>query len=326
MLYFRFPEGEKFYTTDDDASEVNVNFVSFDRKKEIDFKGNLIEISAEEIAEEDYVPKSKKERIELYKDTEDTYSRKVLQAIDYIKANQLKKLVISRGKILMYTDISHDKKLALGKSFMQFCDNYPTAFCYLFEKDGQCWMGGFSEVLGKYNKKTNAFETMSLAATLPLDEAWTDKEIEEQKPVTDYVHSVLKRFAVDISVSKVQDHISGNIKHLRTDFKATVYPQDLENLIKELHPTPAVCGFPKDVCMQGIKIIEFNSREFYSGFIKVETEEEIYYFVNLRCAEFFKSYAILYVGGGITEKSDPKKEWTETELKSLAIQNNLVFD
>lgn len=326
MLYFRFPDSETFFTTNDDSSAVNISFISFDRKKELDFKGNLIPISSEQIAQEEYIPKSKKERIELYKDTEDSYSRKVQQAIDYITTNHLRKLVISRGKILMYTDISHDKKLSLGKSFLHFSKNYPNAFCYLFEKDGQCWMGGFSEVLGKYNKKTNAFETMSLAGTMPVDEAWTEKEIEEQKPVTEYVQSVLKRFAVDISISKVQDHISGNIKHLRTDFKATVYPQDLENLIKELHPTPAVCGFPKDVCMQGIKIIEFNSREFYSGFIKVETEEEIYYFVNLRCAEFFKSYAILYVGGGITEKSDPQKEWTETELKSLAIQHNLVFE
>lgn len=326
MLYFRLPNNEKYYTTDQNSANTCINFVSFDSKKELGFKGNIVEVSTEVIANENFLPKSKKERIELYKDTAESYSKKVEQAIDFIKNKNLRKLVISRGKILMYSDLSIDKKLALGKSFLKFSENYHNAFCYLFEKDGHCWMGGFSEVLGKYNKNTNAFETMSLAATLPINEEWTDKEIEEQKPVTDYIHSILKRFAVDISVSKVKDHYSGNIKHLRTDFNATVYPQDLENLIKELHPTPAVCGFPKDICMQGIKIIEFNNREFYAGYIRVETEDEIQFFVNLRCAEFFKSYALLHVGGGITEKSDAKKEWIETELKSMAVQNNLIFE
>lgn len=325
MLYFRLPFSDDFYTTDDVNTKALVSFVSFDKKQKIDFKGQLKKIEIADILAKDFTPKSKSEFVELHKETEDSYTNKIHQAIDFIEQHQLKKIVISRRKLSLYSNISTEKKLSLSHSFIKFCEAYPNAFCYLFEKDNVCWMGGFSEVLGKYNKLTNTFETMSLAGTQPVEEAWTDKELEEQKPVTDYIQSILKRFAVDIHVSKVQDHISGNIKHLRTDFTAKVYPQDVENLIKELHPTPAVCGFPKGICQQGIKIIEFVNRDFYAGYTKVETEEEIQYYVNLRCAQFFKNYAILYAGGGITPKSDPKKEWQETELKSMAIQNNLVF-
>lgn len=325
MLYFRLPFSDDYYTTDDANAEALVSFVSFDKKQIIDFKGQLKKLEISDILANDFMPKSKSDFVDLYKETEDSYSKKINQAMDFIEENQLKKIVISKRKLLLYSNISTEKKLSLSHSFLQFCESYPNAFCYLFEKDGQCWMGGFSEVLGKYNKATHTFETMSLAGTLPVDEDWTDKELEEQKPVTEYIQSILKRYATDIQVSKVQDHISGNIKHLKTDFTAKVYPQDVENLIKELHPTPAVCGFPKDICQQGIKKIEFLNREFYAGYIKVETEEEINYFVNLRCAEFFKNYAVLYVGGGITPKSDPQKEWQETELKAMAIQNNLVF-
>ncbi|MES2627919.1 MAG: chorismate-binding protein [Bacteroidota bacterium] len=38
--------------------------------------------------------------------------------------------------------------------------------------------------------------------------------------------------------------------------------------------------------------------------------------MNLRCMELTSTGADLFVGGGITAKSDPEKEWTETELKS----------
>ena len=181
-------------------------------------------------------------------------------------------------------------------------------------------------VKGKFDKRNNSFETMSLAGTLPLDENWTDKEIEEQKAVTEYIQSILRKFSSNLKVSSTKDLLSGNIKHLKTDFSAEISPESLDKIISELHPTPAVCGFPKDLCAQGIKSIEHFNRELYAGYIKVETDDFIYYFVNLRCASFFKNYAFLFVGGGITLKSDAQKEWQETELKSLAVQNNLVFE
>jgi isochorismate synthase len=49
---------------------------------------------------------------------------------------------------------------------------------------------GLSEVLGKFNKATHEFETMALAGTLPVSEDWSEKEIEEQKPVTTYIQNI----------------------------------------------------------------------------------------------------------------------------------------
>ena len=325
MLVFKLPDSDKFFCTDNSACVSLVSFVSFDSKTVLDFKGNLCEISKEEILNLNVSPKSKSPLLEIAKETPESYAHKISQAKDFIEKNELKKLVLSRRKLLMYLDIDSEKKLSLAKSFLKFSESYPSAFCYLFEKNGEIWMGGFSEVLGKFDKKTNIFETMSVAGTLPLEENWSDKEIEEQKAVTDYIHSILRKFSSNLKVSSTKDLISGNIKHLKTDFSAEINSESLEKIISELHPTPAVCGFPKELCAQGIKSIEHFNRELYAGYIKVETEDFIYYFVNLRCASFFKNYAILFAGGGITLKSDAQKEWTETELKSLAIQNNLVF-
>jgi len=325
MLVFRLPDSEVFHTLEN-SSEKQVSFVSFDSKTILDFKGSITEISKQDIENQNISPKNKSSLIEIGKETQDSYAIKINQAKDFIEKNELKKLVLSRRKLLMYLDIDSEKKLSLTKSFLKFCNSYPSAFCYLFEKNNEIWMGGFSEVLGKFDKKTNSFKTMSLAGTLPLDESWTDKEIEEQKAVTDYIQSILRKFSSNLKVSTTKDLISGNIKHLKTDFSAEISPESLDKIISELHPTPAVCGFPKELCAQGIKSIEHFNREFYAGYIKVETIDFIYYFVNLRCASFFKNYAFLFVGGGITMKSDAQKEWEETELKSLAIQNNLVFE
>lgn len=325
MLLFRLPDSQTFYTLES-SQDIPVSFVSFDTKTVLDFKGTIKPVSRQDISGQSLAPKSKSQLIEIAKETEDSYALKIAQAKDFIEKNELRKLVLSRRKLLMYLDADSQKKLSLTKSFLKFCDSYPTAFCYLFEKNGEIWMGGFSEVLGKFDKKSHVFETMSVAGTLPLDENWTDKEVEEQKAVTDYIHSVIRKFSSNVKISSTKDLISGNIKHLKTDFLAEISPESLDKIIAELHPTPAVCGFPKELCAQGIKSIEHFNREFYAGYIRIETEDHIYYFVNLRCASFFKNYAFLFVGGGITLKSDPKKEWEETELKSLAIQQHLVFE
>lgn len=325
MLVFRLPDSEVFHTVDN-ASEQKVSFVSFDCKTVLDFKGSLKDVTRHEIEGQNVSPKNKSPLIEIGKENQESYALKIAQAKDFIEKNKLKKLVLSRRKLLMYLDIDAQRKLSLTKSFLKFCDSYPTAFCYLFEKNNEIWMGGFSEILGKFDKNTNTFQTMSVAGTLPLDETWTDKEIEEQKAVTDYIHSILRKFSSNLKISSTKDLISGNLKHLKTDFSAEISAESLDKIISELHPTPAVCGFPKELCAQGIKSIEHFNREFYAGYIKVETDDFVHYFVNLRCASFFKNYAFLFVGGGITLKSNAEKEWEETELKSMAIQNNLVFE
>jgi len=181
----------------------------------------------------------------------------------------------------------------LKKSFSNLCKNYPNAFKYFFFDGKECWIGAFSEVLGKFNKTTQEFETMSLAGTIAVNENWSHKEIEEQKPVSDYIRSILENYDTQntLKESETYDHISGNIKHLKTDFRLKINPDQLDSIISE-----------------------------------IENNTHISYFVNLRCAKLYKNAVHLFVGGGITSESSPEKEWIETELKSEAVLKNLSFD
>lgn len=320
MIYFKFPFDENLYSTDENSNENNINFYSFDGLRQIDFNGKIIEIHQEKFdlttISNDLLAEDSNHFIA---ETKDEYLHHLEKVIDVIKENQLPKLVYSRRKI--FADFN---QIDLKESFKKLCHSYPNAFRYIFIDGETSWMGAFSEVLGKFNKKTHTFETMSLAGTLPVSENWTEKEIEEQKPVSSYIRNILKKYSETLEESETYDHISGNIKHLRTDFKTKILPEDLDTIIQELHPTPAVCGIPKDFCKENILKLEKFPRELYAGYIKIETEESIQYFVNLRCSKLYKNAIHLFVGGGITAQSIPEKEWIETELKSEAVLKNLV--
>ncbi|GAB0157335.1 chorismate-binding protein [Chryseobacterium sp. Alg-005] len=321
MIYFKFPFNETLYSIDETSAYNHIKFNSFDGLKQIVFDGNIIEIKPEQFELQNITSAVlTKDNNNFTAETQTEYLQKLEQVIQVIKKNKLPKLVYSRRKI--FKDF---QSIDLKESFKNLCNSYPNAFRYLFINEQESWMGAFSEVLGKFNKTTHEFETMSLAGTLPASENWSEKEIEEQKPVSTYILNILENYTKAIEASETYDHISGNIKHLRTDFKAKIQPEQLDQIITELHPTPAVCGIPKEFCKENIQKLEKYPRELYAGYIRIETEETIQYFVNLRCARLYQDSVHAFVGGGITAQSNPEKEWTETELKSEAILKNLVI-
>ena len=319
---FRLPFNEKFILIHHHEAAKNVaSFFPFTNGKTIHLKAENLEVCTSEELKSSFfeVENFPEINAELNIPLHEEYLQKLEKAIEIIKQNNLPKLVISRPIAKEISSIN------LEETYQLLCKKYPNTLCYLLISDEEIWIGATPEILGKFNKKTHEFFTMSLAGTLPVDEEWSEKEIEEQKPVTHYISEILKKYVTlsEVEESETYNHISGNIKHLRTDFTAKIEDNRLEELIEELHPTPAVCGIPKEFCKEKIIEIEQYNREFYAGYIKIETDEEIYYFVNLRCAKIYKNQVIAFAGGGITALSSPEKEWRETELKSQAILHHL---
>ena len=319
---FRLPFDEKFILIHHHEAARNVaSFFPFTKGKAIHLQAENLEVCTSEELKSSFfeVENFPEMNAELNIPQHEEYLQKLEKAIEIIKQNNLPKLVISRPIAKEISSIN------LEETYQLLCKKYPNTLCYLLISGEEIWIGATPEILGKFNKKTHEFFTMSLAGTLPVDEEWSEKEIEEQKPVTHYISEILKKYVTlsEVEESETYNHISGNIKHLRTDFTAKIEDNRLEKLIEELHPTPAVCGIPKGFCKEKIIKIEQYNREFYAGYIKIETDEEIYYFVNLRCAKIYKNQVIAFAGGGITALSSPEKEWRETELKSQAILHHL---
>ena len=165
--------------------------------------------------------------------------------------------------------------------------------------------------------------TQARPAERPLTEvAWSQKEVEEQALVSDYVRDFFQRAGV-ANVEETGPHTvaAGNIVHLQTAFRVAL-PHDqrmtlANRVLHELHPTSAVCGMPKDKALAFILRNERYDRSFYSGFLgPVYLDGQSHLYVNLRCMQIGERVAALYVGGGVTADSDPDAEWRETELKA----------
>lgn len=257
----------------------------------------------------------------------------VKKGIAYIKEGRVKKIVISRKQTIPH---SYEHPVAL---FRRLLNAYPTAFayCWYHPKVG-LWLGATPETLLSINNRK--LHTMALAGTQPfkntLDVSWGAKEIQEQQFVTDAIVEKLNPILSDLEVTEPQTHRAGSLLHLKTDitapFKST--ETSLKTIIEALHPTPAVCGLPRGEAKDFIIKSEGYERSFYTGFLgelnlqisrkrssnrrNVENlaygsiQKESHLFVNLRCMEIDAQGAQIYVGGGITEHSDPEAEWQET--------------
>ena len=210
---------------------------------------------------------------------------------------------------------------------------YPSAFVYCFyhPKIGN-WIGATPEQLLKVTE--NNFETISLAGTQKdtgsSEILWGEKEKEEQQFVTDYLVSRLKNVAKAVQFTKPYSIKAGSIWHIKTDVSCVLNSDSsLKKVIQLLHPTPAVCGLPKEIAKDFILENEPYDRSFYTGFLGElncsPTKESISsdLFVNLRCMQIKDSQAHLYIGCGITKDSDPEKEWEESVNKSMTMKKVL---
>jgi isochorismate synthase len=115
---------------------------------------------------------------------------------------------------------------------------------------------------------------------------------------------------------------AGNAIHLSTKFSfdESSIQNRLADFIERLHPTPAVCGLTKEKALELILKTEKHNREYYSGFCgPINMKEKTDLFVNLRCMKILKDKLVLFIGGGLTAKSEIEKEWEETKLKSRTL-------
>ena len=266
-------------------------------------------------------------------DSEDVQSKEhfemlVQKGIDAIAKGDFKKVVLSREEIV---DLSSFDLVSIFEKLIQ---SYPTAFCYCwFHPKIGLWMGATPERLLKANNKK--FYTMALAGTQKLqgtaEVVWEKKEMEEQQFVTDFILDNLKDLSSEVAVSSPYTLQAGTLAHIKTDIEGIINENSsLKQVVSVLHPTPAVCGLPKETAKDFILENEGYDREYYTGFLgelnkegfnKEELKSDLY--VNLRCMQIKDNQAHLYVGCGITKDSIPEKEWRESVNKSVTMKKIL---
>lgn len=247
--------------------------------------------------------------------SESAYLMNCTALVDEMKEKHIDKVVFSRIK---QRNWSHDE---FKKVFFELLAAYPNNLNYAFySHELGFWMGSTPEILVKSQGKN--YTSMALAGTLASadsDDLWTQKERDEQQYVSDYLSELIKKYGQIEKQSERYVHVVGPVKHLRSDFEFSMANDHLWQFIRDFHPTPAVCGVPKNEARQLYQKYENHHRELYTGIIGWAEPGKMHLFVNLRCMQICQNTAALYVGGGLAQDSDPVKEWLETERKSEAL-------
>jgi isochorismate synthase len=253
----------------------------------------------------------------------------VEKAIVGIREGAMEKVVLSG-----FEDKVLPEGFSIGNCFETMCARYPNGFCTITRiRGGAVWLGASPELL--VSDDGQEFHTAALAGTKPLGDlalseiAWTQKEIEEQAMVSRYIIDCFKK----IRLREFHEHGPKTVKaaslaHLKTEFWVDMaevdFPDLAERMLELLHPTSAVCGMPLAPALAFIREHEGYDREFYSGFLgPVNYQGATRLFVNLRCMKIADGLARLYAGAGITEDSNPAKEWEEIRLKMQTMKNLL---
>lgn len=270
---------------------------------------------------------SKKEFTTVDALAKSSFETLVSKGIQAIKDNEFKKVVLSRTEKVDVLDFDS------VETFKKLVQLYPSAFVYFFyhPKIGN-WIGATPEQLLKVTDSD--FETISLAGTQKdtgsSQVIWGEKEKLEQQFVTDYLVSRLENVASTVRFTKPYSIKAGSIWHIKTDISGVLNSDSsLKKVIQLLHPTPAVCGLPKEIAKDFIIANEPYDRSFYTGFLGelncsfTNNTISSDLFVNLRCMQIIDSQAHLYMGCGITKDSNSEKEWEESVNKSMTMKKVL---
>jgi isochorismate synthase len=153
------------------------------------------------------------------------------------------------------------------------------------------------------------------------------KDLHEHELVVEAVRSGLAEACEQLDIDPYPAPMAtGRLWHLSTEVRGTLRrpaPNALA-LAALLHPTPAVCGTPRDAAVAAIRDLERIDRTLYAGVVGwMNADGDGEWAIALRCAEIQGQLALLFAGAGIVGDSDPEAELAETDAKFRAMLDAL---
>ncbi|MCD8194519.1 MAG: isochorismate synthase [Tannerellaceae bacterium] len=247
---------------------------------------------------------------------QDAYTKRFRQFLRPLDERQLDKLVLSRTVTLR-----KEKDFSPATAFLAACRRYIRSYVYLCHTPQTgTWLGSTPEIL--LSGAQGTWQTVALAGTQKIRNEqlpghWNRKNRQEQEMVAHYIEQRLLSAGLTPERSAPYTVRAGELAHLKTEF--TFHLPDtgrLGTILQLLHPTPAVCGLPKEMAYNFILEHEGYERKYYSGFIgRLNPGGSSELYVNLRCMEILPEELVLYAGGGLLASSSLEEEWQETEDK-----------
>jgi menaquinone-specific isochorismate synthase len=253
----------------------------------------------------------------------------VAAAVASMQAGELQKAVLAR-EVFVDADAPIDPVAVLRRLRAA----YPSAF--VFAVDG--FLGASPELL--VSRTGDVVRSHPMAGTTPrTGDPATDarlaasllsstKDRAEHQITIDTVLDAVLPFCSYVDSEPEPSIVSlANVQHLASlvEGRLSSPPASVLTLVEALHPTPAVCGFPRDAALALIARLEGFERGRYAGTVGwVDRAGNGRFAVSIRCAQVDGTSARLVAGNGIVADSDPETELAETRAKLNALLSAIV--
>lgn len=251
------------------------------------------------------------------------WSTMITEALDSLRVGGHQKIVLARKSVLK---LNTKLNPFLFLQEMEAKNNRSFHFCFQPTRTS-AFLGASPERL--YERQGNLIKSEAIAGTRPRAKSSLEnqklkeellnspKEIQEHEYVSEFIRDQLQKLcsnfqtAEHLSILEVQEGM-----HLVSRFEGTLKNNfsDAE-ILKNLHPTPAVAGTPAHWAVDAISFYEPFSRGWYAGPVGWIGAQSAEFAVAIRSALVHDNQISLFSGAGIVEGSTPQSEWNEIENK-----------
>jgi len=244
---------------------------------------------------------------------------KVIRKLD----GNLKKVVLARASKVNFT-----KDIVTESVLRNLIQQQSNGYIFALEAHDKCFTGASPERLvkkagdtvfstclaGSISRGNNEVEDSALAEELLSD----SKNREEHNYVVKMIKNAMEEVCTTVEIpANPQIMKMRDIQHLYTPVSGKVKEtESLISLIRLLHPTPALGGFPRDEALEVIREVEGLDRGLYGapiGWLDYEGNGE--FAVSIRSGLLHGNSATIFAGCGIVADSDPELEYMETAIK-----------
>ena len=253
-------------------------------------------------------------------------NKQISAAIKLINDGCIEKLVLGSKLIFQLK-----KKLNIIQILHKLRLSQANACRYLWKRNKENIIFGASpEKLFSFKEKVLQLEAIAGTEKIGFDMETllrSDKNLREHNFVINYLIENLKFLNIrNYKKGEIKVKKFGNIAHLCTLISAEVNKICPFVLLEKLHPSPAVCGFPKEKALDYLDSLEnFDRGNYASPFGWVDVEGNADFRVALRGARILNGEIEFIAGSGLVKGSICEKEIDEIKLK-LASLANLIFD
>ena len=284
----------------------------------------------------------------------DRYRQSVAHAVERIRGGELDKVVLSR-----IAEVSLPDDFDVERLFARLTQDNPSAYCYGMGKFGTAsllpresayaevptWDGGPQGVIVGASPelvlrtRDGVAETHPLAGSMPRRAEDSDnpqqvqkvlrseKNLGEHAHVTRAITDAFEHYCDDVQSPETPDLVATPvIWHLGTHIQGRLKPGCSPfELLYELVPTPAVCGWPTDTAFEEIMRVEPFERGLFSGVIGwSDGQGNCEWAMMLRGGIVRDDVAVAFAGAGIVGDSEPESEKTETDTKLMTFLRALL--